>query len=103
MTAPRPLAARLEGPRTLQIDWADGTTRVYPMDFLRARCPCAVCVDELTGEIRVQREMFPDMELRSLAEVGRYAFRVTFSDGHDTGLFTYKLLHDIGQVLPPSE
>jgi DUF971 family protein len=99
MAAPRPVAARLDGRRTLLIDWADGTTRCYPMDFLRAHCPCAVCVDELTGEIRVRREMFPETELAALAEVGRYAFRVTFSDGHDTGLFTYKLLHEIGQLV----
>lgn len=95
--SPVPVEARVPSDDTLVLVWSDGSESRYALDALRAACPCAVCVDEWTGEVRVKREMFPDVTLKNLDEVGRYAFRIAFSDGHDTGIFTYQRLRELAR------
>lgn len=94
---PRPTGARLD-PITsrLLITWDDGSVLAYPIDALRASCPCAGCVDEWTGRVMVSVEMFPQVRLKGLKQVGQYAFNIAFSDGHDTGLYTYPRLRNLG-------
>jgi DUF971 family protein len=96
MLGPLPTDAALNPDGSLTITWNDGAILAYPMDLLRASCPCAECVDEWTGEVRVSREQFPDIRLQALDEVGAYAFRIMFSDGHDLGIFTWKRLRELG-------
>ena len=103
MDAPVPVDARLPDEDHLLIEWSDGTSLIYPLDQLRARCPCAQCVDEWTGEVRVSPTMFPGITLKSLEEVGNYAFQIGFSDGHDTGIYTHELLRRIGAPPPEKE
>ena len=93
---PEPTDARLDEDGTLVITWSDQVETRYPTDLLRASCPCAECVDEWTGEVRVSRDMFPDVALDELSEVGNYAFKIRFSDGHDTGIFSFKRLRELG-------
>ena len=95
-----PTNATVPDDDNLLIEWSDGTSLVYPMDLLRASCPCASCVDEWTGEVKVNRAMFPNITLKTLDHVGNYALQIGFSDGHSTGIFTYELLTKIGQ--PPA-
>ena len=93
-----PIDAEVPRDDLLVIRFSDGTTRAYPLDRLRAACPCAACVDEWTGEVRVSVDMFPNVTLKELEEVGRYAFRIGFSDGHRDGLFTYaRLRNQLGE------
>ncbi|MAG58526.1 MAG: hypothetical protein CMJ83_19735 [Planctomycetes bacterium] len=87
-----PTDADLPDDRTLRVSWSDEQITSFPLDLLRSRCPCAQCVDEWTGEVRVSRSMFPDIGLKGLEEVGSYAFRITFTDGHSDGLFTWPKL-----------
>jgi DUF971 family protein len=98
MSTLRPTGARID-PATghLLVPWTDGVTLRYPIDALRAACPCAGCVDEWTGKVLVSIEMFPGVTLKSLKQVGQYAFNVVFSDGHDTGLYTWSKLREIGR------
>jgi len=103
MESTHPVDARLPDDHHLLIEWSDGRNDLYPLDFLRAKCPCAQCVDEWTGEVRVERSMFPGIGLRSLDEAGNYAFRIGFTDGHDTGLYTFRRLREIGQPVERSE
>ena len=90
-----PTDADLPDDHTLRVRWSDGRDTTFPLDLLRARCPCAQCVDEWTGEVRVSRDMFPGIGLRALEEIGAYAFRITFSDGHSDGLFSWRKLRAI--------
>lgn len=82
----------------LGITWSDGHKGVYPVRYLRQHCPCAACTDEWTGELRLKPDSIPllillqDMEL-----VGRYAFRFKWSDGHDTGIYSYTALRRMCQ------
>lgn len=103
MEVPYPVDARLPDEHHLLVEWSDGTRLLHPLEELRARCPCAHCVDEWTGEVHVSPEMFPGIGLRSLDEVGNYAFRITFTDGHSTGIYTHRLLREIGHPVERSQ
>ena len=98
-----PMDASLPDPETLVLEWSDGQSRRYELDDLRSRCPCAECVEEWTGRVLVKREDFPGIGLKAMDEVGRYAFRIVFSDGHDTGLFTWKLMKELGVPIDAEE
>lgn len=85
---------QLDG-RTLRLRWTSGRVTDHDVEALRRRCPCALCVDELTGRRRPAPEGFAvgvrPLEVRS---VGRYALTVVFDDGHATGIYPFELLHD---------
>lgn len=60
---------------------------------LRLACPCAACVDELSGRPLLEPSRVPpDVRPLQVALVGAYALRVTWSDGHGTGLYTFEWL-----------
>jgi len=91
-----PRAIRQAGPRTLAIEWSDGKETRYDVRELRLACPCAGCVDEATGEKRLRAETVPeDVRPRTISNVGRYALKIVWSDGHDTGIYTYDRLRKI--------
>lgn len=80
------------------IEWNDGHKGVYPIRFLRLHCPCAACTDEWTGELKLKDEDVPMlMMLKDIEQVGHYALRFIWSDGHDTGLYTFGHLRKMCQ------
>ena len=79
--------------RSVTIVWDDGTETVYSASLLRRSCPCAACVNEWTGERMLKEDDIPDdVTFSSLAIVGRYALNVRFSDGHETGIYSFNYL-----------
>ncbi|TMI87012.1 MAG: DUF971 domain-containing protein [Bacillati bacterium ANGP1] len=81
---------------TLTIVWDDGHRSRYSFRTLRERCPCAFCIDEWTGEQRLDPSKVPQgIHPKEIGRVGAYALRFTWSDGHLTGLYTFKFLRDI--------
>lgn len=79
----------------LLIEWdAVGHQGFYPARPLRLACPCAGCVDEMSGRPLLDPATVP-VEVRplSVALVGAYALRVQWSDGHSTGIYTFERLH----------
>ncbi|MEQ1857825.1 MAG: DUF971 domain-containing protein [Longimicrobiales bacterium] len=77
----------------LRILWGDGqSTEFWPRD-LRLLCPCAGCVDEITG-VRTLRPEAIDQGVYPTAihYVGRYALQFMWSDGHSTGIYTFEYL-----------
>jgi DUF971 family protein len=82
----------------LGIEWSDGHRAVYPVRYLRQQCPCAACVDEWTGERRLKADDVPLLiMLQDIESVGRYALQFKWSDGHDTGIYSYQLLRRLCQ------
>jgi len=80
------------------IEWSDGHKGVYPVRHLRLRCPCAACTDEWTGELRIKPDSIPLLiMLKDIEPVGRYALRLKWSDGHDTGIYTFSTLRRLCQ------
>ena len=85
----------------VKIRWRDGQEVVYSARFLRLHCPCAMCVDELTGVHRLQESAVPeDVHPVSIEPVGRYAIQIHWSDGHSTGIYTWERLHELISQLP---
>ena len=77
--------------------WKDGVSSEFTPRFLRLSCPCARCVDEMTGIRTLSPASIPeDVYPLAIRAVGRYAIRVTWSDGHDTGIYPYELLRRLG-------
>jgi DUF971 family protein len=76
----------------MEIDFADGHRGVYPHEILRGYCPCAVCQGH-QGAIRFVAG--GNLELQEIAEVGDYALRMTWADGHATGIYTFAFLREL--------
>ncbi len=76
----------------LRIVWEDGEVSEYVPRFLRMRCPCAACVDELTGVRTLTEDQVPQgVYPQAIHYVGRYALRFEWSDGHGTGIYPFEL------------
>ena len=88
-----PVAIRKKGGERLTLEWKDGHVSNFEPAYLRERCPCARCVDEMTGRRTFgQGQAEPGLEFRQAQVVGQYALQIDFSDGHGTGLFAFELL-----------
>ena len=85
-----------EGDANLRITWADGRVCSYKAAALRRVCPCAQCVNEWTGQRTLKPEVVSDELLISdLNLVGRYALNFRWSDGHETGIYSFQYLREI--------
>ena len=60
---------------------------------LRKKCPCAKCVDEVTG-IRKNHEINEKTRPLEIKSVGRYALSISFNDGHKTGIYSFQKLRN---------
>jgi len=88
-----PVEIRQSGPRILSIRWADGEESAFPVRALRLACACAVCVDEWTGEYKLDpAAVSEDIRPLKVSSVGRYAIGIRWSDGHDTGIYPFERL-----------
>jgi ATP-binding protein involved in chromosome partitioning len=78
----------------LLIEWdAAGHQALYPARDLRLACPCAACVDEMSGRALLDPAVVPgDVRPLSVALVGAYGIQVQWSDGHGTGIYTFQRL-----------
>ena len=99
-----PVRMSLRGHSQLTIEWSDGQVREYGVASLRDACPCATCREKRSQppaaapllQVLSAAEARP-LELLDMKPVGRYAYSIQFSDGHDTGIFTLELLRELGR------
>jgi DUF971 family protein len=101
---PVPLALRKEGNDYLVIEWSDGLVGKLTWKQLRDTCPCAGCREERQKPANPLRILQPN-ELVPLApvsmpRVGHYAYKIVWSDGHDTGIYTLQHLRGLCQNAP---
>lgn len=83
----------------LEVDFADGTRASLPAEYLRIESPSA----EVQGHHPSQRRLVHGKRgvgIESVEPVGHYALRIRFTDGHDSGIFTWVLLHQLAQEQP---
>ncbi len=97
MTKPRPLEIRLRKDRkTLHVSFDDGEAVDLSAEYLRVMSPSA----EVQGHSADQRQTVGgkrNVEIISLEPVGNYAIRIVFDDLHDTGIFSWPYLLDLGR------
>ena len=82
--------------RTLELRFADGSEFRLPAEFLRVHSPSA----EVQGHGPGQAVLVPgkrEVAITGLEPVGHYAVQITFSDGHDSGLFGFDYLYRLGR------
>ena len=93
MSVPTPHAITRRDDGVL-IEWdTAGHEAWFPARALRLACPCAACVDEMSGRALLDPAAIPsDVRPVSLALVGAYGLRVQWSDGHGTGIYTFQRL-----------
>jgi DUF971 family protein len=99
--APRPIALAKDGDDALVIRWSDGAQTRCLWTDLRKNCPCAGCNEEREQppdpfRILKPSELVPLKPVK-IEPLGVYAYRITWSDGHDAGLFTLEKLRALGQ------
>jgi len=84
----------------LSFTWPDGTRSVVKNLDLRADCGCAVCVDEYSGEKLLKVEDLPkDIKPTEITPLGNYALKITWSDGHASGIYPYKQIRKLETVV----
>lgn len=92
-----PLEVRLKKEdKRLEVDFDDGRSFSYPAEFLRVLSPSA----EVQGHGPGQKQTVPgrrDVGILGLESVGNYAVRILFDDRHDSGIYSWKYLREIGE------
>ncbi len=85
-----------EDDSVLQIVWEDGHVSRLRLAVLRAECPCASCKGHHPSQsLNLKPDQFTDIQITDLAPVGRYAYSISWSDGHNTGIYTLKSLREM--------
>ena len=81
--------------RVLEVSFADGATFRIPFELMRVYSPSAEVQGHGPGQEVLQTGKRL-VELEGLEPIGNYAIKPTFSDGHDSGLFTWEYLYFLG-------
>ena len=81
--------------RVLEIAFSDGRTFRLPYEYLRVYSPSAEVRGHGPGQETLQIGK-KDVTISSVEPVGHYALRPTFSDGHDTGIYSWEYLYELG-------
>ena len=91
-----PREIKQQGDDTLRITWADERICQYNAAALRRACPCAQCVNEWTGERMLRPDTISnELQIADLSLVGRYAINFRWSDGHETGIYSFRYLREL--------
>lgn len=104
-----PLHIAVTKSRGVAIDWADGHKSEFSNEYLRDECPCASCTgahgtepqrskytEEANAPAANPFQMFkPRLRMDSIEEVGSYAIRIYWNDGHNSGIYSFDYLRSI--------
>ena len=94
---PQPTEIKLhQASRVLEIAFANGRHFRLPYEFLRVHSPSSEVRGHGPGQETLQAGK-RDVTITTVEPVGHYALRPTFSDGHDTGLYSWDYLYDLGE------
>lgn len=107
MTYLHPTNLKFGAEHYLVIEWSDGQHRRYSFHELRDQCPCATC-REKRSEPPQNRSLLPvlsseetqPLRIETMKPVGTYAYSIAFSDGHNTGIYTFERLRQLGEATP---
>ncbi len=101
-----PISLRKTAGRELEIVWDDKVRQLISFRLLRSECPCATCREKDAGKAegaKTHLGMLPvlspaearPLDILSMRPVGNYAYNIEFSDGHNSGIFTFELLREL--------
>lgn len=87
------------------IDWKDGARSELDNQFLRDHCPCASCTGAHGTPPRPKdsenplKLFAPKPRIVSVEPAGHYALKITWNDGHSTGIYSYAHLRNLGEAV----
>lgn len=100
----------------LEITWSNGVRSVIPSEVLRTHCPCATCLEK-RGNITHQKPLAEkprssllrvikataneETNLTQIWSIGNYALGLLWEDKHETGIYTFSLLQELGDAATP--
>ena len=95
-----PVRLQLKRDEKLTIDWSDGQQSEISIGALRRNCPCAGCRELRQHMSKSRLTVLPTategpVTVVKAEPVGNYAIRLTWSDGHDTGIYSYTFLRSL--------
>ncbi len=94
----RPTAIKLRRQsRVLEVTFEDGVQFQLPFEYLRVYSPSAEVRGHGPGQETLQIAKH-EVQITTVEPVGNYAVRLVFDDGHDTGLYTWAYLHELGST-----
>lgn len=100
---PVKVRARVSEGTGLEIEWKDGHLSAWDFPWLRDACPCAVCHeareaagilpgDKIPEPVQLLPMYKPKVKALEATPVGRYAIRFKWSDGHESGIYSWEYL-----------
>lgn len=102
LTQPVPAKVDVKKDLSITIAWSDGEQSVYPLSLLRSMCPCAKCKDERAQKStrKTLLTILPgnytgEMRILGAELVGNYALKLTWSDNHDAGIYSFAYLRNL--------
>lgn len=108
----RPKHMDLKKDKALTIHWSDGRVSIYPIAYLRKLSPSAEAKELRKEMARNPLTVMPasasqaggagPLTATGIERIGNYAVRIRFSDGHDTGIYSWQYLRQIDPNQPPS-
>lgn len=98
-----PTDLKKEDDSVLVITWSDGRVQRIPYRMLRDRCPCATCREQSENDADQPKPLLPIIDMASsqkllvdrMEPVGSYAYSILFSDGHNTGVYSFEYLRSL--------
>lgn len=110
-----PIALSKTEDRALLVTWSDETQHKITFRQLRKGCRCAHCLEAQKEEKPGQDEpqnlgVLPvlsaaearPLDISSMEPAGNYGYKVRFSDGHSSGIYSFELLYAIGEAVKPA-
>lgn len=95
--SPRPVDIRLhQASHVMEITFDDDLHGMLPCEFLRVYSPSAEVRGHGPGQESLQTGK-EDVNITHIEPVGNYAVKLTFSDGHDTGLYSWDYLYELAR------
>jgi ATP-binding protein involved in chromosome partitioning len=92
-----PIGFLRRDPRTLSILWEDGNRDDFDVRDLRLACHCALCIEEMTGrKLLDPKTIRSDVSPQKIASIGNYAIKFDWSDGHNSGIYSFRDLRALG-------
>ncbi|SQD77204.1 Mrp,Iron-sulfur cluster carrier protein [Moritella yayanosii] len=92
-----PIGFLRRDPRTLSILWEDGHRDDFDVRDLRLACHCALCIEEMSGrKLLDPKTIRSDVSPRQIMSVGNYAITFDWSDGHNSGIYSFNDLRALG-------
>ena len=89
----------------IKIDWKDGHRSEYGLTYLRDKCPCAQCTgahgtpprpESTQSQATSPFPMYqPALKMLAVEPVGNYAIRISWSDGHNSGIYSWEHFREI--------